>query len=188
MQALGRAAVDLEIRAPDEREGGEAYGFDDSFTVESEAVPFAEGGVPRYEVVPVPPHGKSYGRADLTEYLAAPDRALFRAYLDGSVAGRVALSEGWNRYAWVEDLAVDARRRKAGVGRALMGRAVAWATERDLAGVRAETQNNNVPACRFYEACGFRLGGFDRDLYRGLDGGTTEVALFWYLHLRGQRP
>ena len=39
---------------------------------------------------------------------------MFLAYLDGSVAGRVVLSEGWNRYAWVEDLAVDARRRKAG--------------------------------------------------------------------------
>jgi streptothricin acetyltransferase len=188
MQTLGRATVDLEISAPDDREIGDAYGFDDSFTVASEAVLFAEGGVPRYEVVPVVPYRKSYGRADLSGYLNAPGKAIFLAYLDGSVAGRVALSEGWNRHAWVEDLAVDAHHRKSGIGRALMDRAVAWATERGLAGVRAETQGNNVPACRFYEACGFRLGGFDRDLYRGLDGGTTEVALFWYLHLRGRRP
>ena len=109
---------------------------------------------------------------------------MFLAYLDGSIAGRVVLSEGWNRQAWVEDIAVDARRRRAGVGRALIDRAVAWAVERRLPGIRAETQSNNVPACKLYEACGFRLGGFDRDLYRGLDGGTTEVALFWYLHFR----
>ena len=74
-----------------------------------------------------------------------------------------------------------------GVGRALMDRAIAWAVERGLPGVRAETQSNNVPACKLYESCGFRLGGFDRDLYRGLDEGTTEVALFWYL-LFGQQP
>ena len=105
------------------------------------------------------------------------------AFLDGSLAGRIVLSEGWNRYAWVEDIAVDAGHRRAGVGRALMDRAIAWAVERGLPGIRLETQNNNVPACKFYESCGFRLGGFDRDLYRGLDEATTEIALFWYLPL-----
>jgi streptothricin acetyltransferase len=127
---------------------------------------------------------KSYGRADLSDYLDAPDKAVFLAYLGGSVAGLVVLSEGWNRYAWIDDLAVDARRRRAGVGRALMDRAVAWAVERGLPGLRAETQTNNIPACTFYQACGFRLGGFDRDFYRGLAGETNEVAVFWYRHLR----
>ena len=45
------------------------------------------------------------------------------------------------------------------------------------------TQSNNVAACRLYERFGFRLGGFDRDLYRRLDPATQEVALFWYLPL-----
>ena len=65
-----------------------------------------------------------------------------------------------------------------------MDRAVAWAIERGLPGIRLETQDNNVPACRFYEAYGFHLGGFDCDLYRGLDGETKEIALFWYPPLR----
>jgi ribosomal protein S18 acetylase RimI-like enzyme len=177
--------VDLVIRAPDERAIGDAYGFDDSFPVESELVLFAEGGVVRYKVVPVPRYVKRYARTDLSGYLDAPDKAVFLAYLDGSVAGRVVLSEGWNRHAWIEDIAVDARRRRAGVGRALMNRAVAWAMERGLPGVRLETQSNNVTACRFYESCGYQLGGFDRDLYRGVDEGTAEIALFWYLHFRG---
>ena len=176
--------MDLLIKAPDDQAVGDAYGFDESFLVESELALFSERGVVRYEVVPVKPYEKRYGgaRDDLAVDLKAPDVAVFFAYLDGTVAGRVVVSEGWNRYAWIEDIAVDARRRRAGVGRALMDRAVAWAVGRGLAGVRAETQGNNVPACMFYETCGFCLGGFDRDLYRGIKGGTTEVALFWYLH------
>jgi streptothricin acetyltransferase len=179
-----RPAVALVIEAPEEHEVGDAYGFDDSFAVESEAVLLVEGGVPRYEVVPVSAYVKRYDPIDLSGYLDAPDRAVFLAHLGGSVAGRVALSEGWIRYAWIDEIAGGGRRRGAGIGRALVARAVAWAAERGLAGVRAETQGNNVPACRFYEACGFRLGGFDRDLYRGMHEGTTEVAQFWYLLLR----
>jgi streptothricin acetyltransferase len=155
--------MDVVIRAPDRHDLGDAYGLDGSFVVESELALFAEGGVVRYEVVPVPRHEKSYAGEGLSGHLDAPGKAVFIAYLDGSVAGRVVLSEGWNRHAWIEDIAVDARRRRAGVGRALMDRSIAWATERKLPGIRVETQSNNVPACKFYESCGFHLGGFDRD-------------------------
>jgi len=176
--------VNLVIRARDGRTAADAYGLDDSFLVESELVLFAEDGAVRYEVVPVSPYEKRYRKGDLTAHGEARDRELFLAFLDDSLAGRIALSEGWNRYAWVEDIAVDARRRRAGVGRALMDRAIGWAAERGLPGIRLETQSNNVPACKFYESYGFHLGGFDRDLYRGLDEATTEIALFWYLPLR----
>lgn len=172
------------IRALDEADLGDAHGLDEAFLVESELSLFAEGGVIRYEVVPVPPYEKRYAGEESSVDLKAPVRAVFLAYLDGSIAGRIVLSEGWNRQGWIEDIAVDARRRGVGVGRALMGRAVAWAVERGLAWIRAETQNNNLPACKLYESCGFRLGGFDRDLYRGLDGERREVALFWYRPLR----
>ena len=175
--------MDLVIRALDRESIVDAYGFDDSFLVESELTLSAEGGVVRYEVVPVPAYEKSYARDDLSGHLDNPEKAVFLAYLDGSVAGRVVLSVGWNRYTWIDDIAVDARSRRTGVGRALMDQTVAWTIRLGLPGIRAETQNNNVPACKFYEACGFRLGGFDRDLYRGLDVGTTEVALFWYRHI-----
>src|SRR5262245_33408678 len=122
---------------PDEQAIKDACGFDDSFLVESELALFAEGGVVRYQVLPVRPYRKRYGRDagdDLSVHLNAPDKAVFLAYVDGSVAGRVLLSEGWNRYAWIEDIAVDVRWRRAGVGRALMDRAVAWALERGLPG------------------------------------------------------
>jgi len=179
--------VDLMIRKADGQAIGNAYGFDGSFLVESELALFAEGGVIRYEVVPVPSYVKSYAVQESSIVGGASGKEMLSAYLDGSIAGRIVLSEGWNRQAWIEDIAMDARRRRAGVGRALIDRAIAWAIERRLPLIRAETQNNNVPACKFYESCGFRLGGFDRDLYRGLDEETREVALFWYRQLRADQ-
>jgi len=62
-----------------------------------------------------------------------------------------------------------------------MARAVAWAETKQLPGIMLETQNNNVAACRFYERCGFKLGGFDRYLYKGITQSTEEIALYWYL-------
>jgi streptothricin acetyltransferase len=103
---------------------------------------------------------------------------VFLADLAGSIAGRIPLSEAWNRFASTDDLAVDGRHRRADVARALLNRGVGWAARRGLAGMRADTQNNNVPDCRFYESCGFSLAGVDCDLYRGLTPGTTEIALF----------
>lgn len=49
-----------------------------------------------------------------------------------------------------------------------------------LPGVMLETQDNNVGACRLYEACGFEIGGFDRKLYRGIADVGEEVAVYWY--------
>jgi ribosomal protein S18 acetylase RimI-like enzyme len=60
-------------------------------------------------------------------------------------------------------------------------RAIEWAKEKGLPGLMLETQNNNVAACHLYESCGFELGGFDRNLYKGLHPDTKEIALYWYL-------
>jgi streptothricin acetyltransferase len=61
-----------------------------------------------------------------------------------------------------------------------MAQAEAWARDRSQAGIRLETQDTNVAACRLYERCGFVLGGFDRHLYAALPGSAGETALFWY--------
>lgn len=51
-----------------------------------------------------------------------------------------------------------------------------------MPGIMLETQNNNVAACKFYEKCGFVIGGFDFLVYTGLDKTSDEVAIYWYLH------
>lgn len=130
-----------------------------------------------------PPYRKSYGFDvdELTRYLESSEGALFVAEVNGSPIGYVAVSRGWNNYALIEDIAVDASQRRSGVARLLIDMAVGWARGAGLAGLRLETQSNNVAACRFYKRYGFVLGGHDRHLYRAMHPGTREEALFWYL-------
>ncbi len=64
-----------------------------------------------------------------------------------------------------------------------MQEAIAWARSKQLPGIMLETQNINVAACRFYESCGFKLGGMDRFLYKGISKDLDEIALYWYLLL-----
>jgi len=158
----------------------DAAACDFSFHVNSELLaPYTWPGA----VGVVPPYRKTLplGAADYEAWIGDPARAVFAAHRDGRLAGFLAVAPHWNGYALIHELAVDLAARQRGVARGLMDRAVAWAKAQGLAGLTLETQSNNVPACRFYFRYGFRLAGHDAQLYRALDPGTREVALFWYL-------
>jgi streptothricin acetyltransferase len=155
---------------------------DSAFVVESELCLCAEDGRISHSANPVTPWVKRYA-ADQPAgaYLSQPGCAAWLAYVDSHVAGQVLVAEHCNRFAYIRDLTVDVPYRRAGVGSRLMEQAARWAHQRGLAGVMAETQNVNVPACRFYDSFGFLLGGFDMQLYRGFPELAGEMALFCYL-------
>jgi streptothricin acetyltransferase len=156
---------------------------DSSFMVTSNLILNAENGIVRYTVVDVPPYTKQYEAEEFDSniYIDHPERALFFAYLDEELAGEIRLRKNWNGYAYIDSVVVDSKFRNQGVGRALINQAIAWAKTRGFPGIMLETQDNNVPACHFYESCGFELHGFDTHLYRALDPDTDEIALYWYL-------
>ena len=79
---------------------------------------------------------------------------------------------------WDVRVAPDARGR--GVGAALFGAAAAWAAARGARLLMAETQNVNVPACRFYARQGCVLGAIDRFAYPSL---PHEARLLWFRDL-----
>lgn len=162
----------------------------DDFLVESELRPCLREGELALEETPVAAYFKRYPR-DVESEAAQPvpdgaqadpdeDAEAYVAHWQGELAGVIELSVAWNGYARVDNLVVDAAWRRRGIARALLEQALRWCRERGLAGVMLETQSNNVPACRLYQRCGFVLGGFDREFYRGLDPRTREIALFWY--------
>ena len=79
------------------------------------------------------------------------------------------------------DLRVHPDCRREGVGGQLFAAAVNWATSRGCRLLKVETQNNNVPACRFYAKQGCILGGLNRYGYVEF---PDEVELWWYKELQ----
>ena len=156
---------------------------DGSFIVDAIMILRAENRKITYTIQPVPVYTKRYAvdEIDYTVYTNHPDRSAYLAYADDQLAGQIVLRKNWNQYAYIEDIAVDVNFRRQGIGRSLIDQAIAWAKTRGLTGIMLETQNNNLTACRLYEAFGFHLGGFDTELYRAIDPNTEEIALYWYL-------
>ncbi len=85
--------------------------------------------------------------------------------------------EGRNDLVCLWDLRVHPDFRDQGIGHQLFSRAVGWARERSCHRFKVETQNVNVPACRFYARQGCELEAINRCAYEGL---PDEVQLLWY--------
>ena len=91
-------------------------------------------------------------------------------------AAEVDLLEGRSDLALLWDIRVAPQDRGRGTGTALLDAAAAWATSRGCSELKVETQDINVPACRFYARSGFELRAIDHAAYPGLD----EVRMLWY--------
>lgn len=81
------------------------------------------------------------------------------------------------------DIRVTPEERGRGIGKALFRKAAGWARERGYGQLGLETQNVNVPACRFYAGEGCELGAIHRYGYAGCEGLEDEAMLLWYLEL-----
>jgi GNAT superfamily N-acetyltransferase len=92
----------------------------------------------------------------------------------------VEMLEGRRDLAVLWDLRVAPEARGRGVGTALFRATEAWAAARGCRQLKVETQDVNVPACRFYARQGCVLGAVRRDAYPTL---PHEVQLLWYLDL-----
>jgi len=175
--------MNIIIREIDESTVPLVKQYGSSFEVTAKLVLNAENGKIGYTIVAVPPYIKQYDaeEVDPPTYVSNPDRTVFFAYVDGELAGQIRLWKHWNAYAYIDDIAVNPEYRGHGVGWALMQRAIEWAKSKGFPGMMLETQDNNAAGCRLYARCGFELCGFDTHLYKALDPGTDEIALYWYL-------
>jgi GNAT superfamily N-acetyltransferase len=92
----------------------------------------------------------------------------------------VEMLEGRRDLAVLWDIRVAPEVRGRGVGAVLFRAAEAWAVARRCRQLKVETQNINVPACRFYARQGCVLGAIHRFAYPTL---PDEVQLLWYRDL-----
>ena len=113
----------------------------------------------------------------------------FMAQVEGRRVGRAAVAfktanltllEGRADLAVLWDIRVSPEARGQGVGIALFQAAEAWAATKGCKQLKIETQNTNVPACRFYEAQGCVIGAIDRFAYPQL---PNEIQVLWYKNL-----
>ena len=92
----------------------------------------------------------------------------------------VNMLEGRRDLAVLWDFRVHPDHRGQGIGARLFDAAIGWAAGEGAKAMKVETQNTNVPACRFYASRGCELGAIDRFAYPGL---PEEVQLLWYRKL-----
>ena len=81
------------------------------------------------------------------------------------------------------DIRVHPDERGCGIGAELFKHAVEWSRRKGYGQLGMETQNVNVPACRFYAKQGCELGTIHRYGYAGCPDVAHEVMLLWYLDL-----
>jgi len=152
------------------------------------------GGIQLVEI-PVTPHVKDYDELetplswqdefDISRwgfFLAVDNsgQALGGAAVAWNTAG-VNMLEGRSDLSVLWDIRIHPEARKQGIGKKLFAHAVDWSRQRGCARMKIETQNINVPACRFYAAQGCQLGDIRRFAYLDEPSVADEVQLNWYL-------
>lgn len=172
--------MDFIIHKTDMQNAPKADVFSRKFMVSSRIVLEIENEKLTYSIASVKPYERDIPAEDFNYGFSEAGPTVFYAEVNGKIAGRIKMLEWWNRFAYVDDIAVSPEYRGAGIGRALLERGIQWARENNFPGVMLETQDDNVPACTLYQSCGFVLSGFDHNVYKATRP-TPETALYWYL-------
>ena len=155
----------------------------------------ADGAFVLTERCVVPPYVKDYDAVgDRPQAWAArfdtSRWGLFLARNEGQSLGGATVAfatsgldmlEGRDDLAILWDIRVAPAARGQGVGRALFEVAETWALERGCRELKVETQNVNVPACRFYAAMGCQLRVVREQAYPDCPG---EAQFLFYKTLR----
>lgn len=96
--------------------------------------------------------------ARFDEVVQSTESQLFAARRNGCIVGVLVLAHYptlTGRKAWIEDVVVDASQRGAGIGRALVERAITEAQACGAATLDLTSNPSREAAHRLYRACGF---------------------------------
>jgi len=195
---MGRQAIDLVIceepiaRLAEHASISIAFTVDRVFHVSPRA---ADGGFDLREQQLAAPYVKDYDaiagnhpsqwarRFDMANWGLLAAHVGSRRAGGGLVALRTAgldMLEGRDDLAVLWDLRVAPELRGQGIGAGLFAAAEEWARARGSRTLKVETQNVNVPACRFYERRGCALRAAHHFAYPEL---PHEIQLLWYKDL-----
>ena len=176
-----------------------------SFRVESilrvDAIDGGLGGLALVEEKAHPPYIKDYGQdsGDKSDSpIAWPKQfdvsrwGIFLAYDGRRPVGGAAVAidtpglhmlEDRHDLAVLWDIRVCTDVRGLGIGTSLLRHSANWARQQGCTQLKIETQNVNLPACRFYASKGCTLGAIHRYGYAACPPVAHEAMLLWYLDL-----
>lgn len=117
-------------------------------------------------------------KLDWSSYIDSNQKIVLLAFHEDTCIGQIRLVKDWNRFAYIENIAVKKSFRKSGVGHLLLEAAENWTKEQSLIGLSLEAQNDNLIACRFYAKEGFVLGGVDT--LKQSANLQIDITLYWY--------
>lgn len=101
------------------------------------------------------------------------------AYEGEQCIGLAILQEGFFKYMYLYDLKVNQAARGKGIAGKLIEKAKEVARQRNYRGIYTQGQDNNLGACLFYIKSGFRIGGFDSELYKGTkQEGKSDIIFY----------
>ncbi|MCC7007685.1 MAG: GNAT family N-acetyltransferase [Acidobacteria bacterium] len=129
------------------------------------------------------------GPSQWSRHFELSNWGLIQAHAKGTLVGgaviaydtpNVTMLEGRTDLAVLWDIRVSPQFRGQGVGSALFEAAEKWASSRGCRQLKIETQNINVPACRFYARQGCVLGAAHRSAYSQF---PDEMQLLWHKDL-----
>lgn len=149
-----------------------------------------------FEEVPVTPYVKDLGvyeeAVKYEEMFNISSWRFFMAFDGETPVGAITVAgttEGMNMAGGRSDACVlwDIRvadgYKHRGIGQKLLDMGIAAAKSDGYKLMIIECQNNNVPACRFYQKQGALLTKIDTDAYHSEPGIENEVQLVWHLTL-----
>ncbi|HIW89021.1 MAG TPA: GNAT family N-acetyltransferase [Candidatus Ligilactobacillus excrementipullorum] len=83
------------------------------------------------------------------------------------------------QYLYLEDLKVSRTYRQQGVAQKILKFASKLALHQGYAGIFTICQSNNLNACLFYLACGFKIGGLNTQVYAHTSQAGKENIYFY---------
>lgn len=126
---------------------------------------------------------KNFNTANWVLFLAREDGVPLGGATVVTRTPEVNMLKGRNDIAVLWDIRVKPEHKRSGIGTRLFQAAADWSRRQKLDYLKIESQNINVPACRFYIKQGCELGEVNRFAYTNPES-ISETMLVWYLDLK----
>jgi GNAT superfamily N-acetyltransferase len=121
--------------------------------------------------------------ANWTFFLAEEDGHPIGGATAASRTPSMHMLDGRDDLAVLADIRINPLNQRSGIAKALVNRVIEWSRDEGLTQLKIETQNINVPGCRFYASMGCELRGVVHHAYYEGPDMKDEIMFLWWLDL-----